>query len=449
MKAKVVTSQRYFRFSTLQLSYCKHPDTTMTLKRRSFLNLAALTPALALPQWSFARPQNDELPAAIRALKPMTDGIVPISREERQARIAKAQSLMQANKIDAVFLEPGTTMRYFLDFDFFTSERMVAAVIPAKGEITYICPKFEEGKVGELVKFGKEIRTWEEHESPYKVVAGILKDRGTPNNTVGIEERVRFFLFEGIRQEVSRLKFVLADPVTAGCRMFKSPAELALMQKANDITITAYKAVFDSLYEGMTQGDFNRLAVAAHRALGVSGSIGANFAEASAFPHGSSKPQKLKEGDIILADGGCTVEGYKSDISRTIVFGKPSARQMEVWNVEKEAQMAAFAAAQLGAPCEAVDAAARAVISKAGFGPDYKYFSHRTGHGIGMDGHEWTNLVRGNKTPLQEGMCFSNEPGIYIVGEFGVRLEDCFYMTASGPKYFTQPSPALDKPFAA
>lgn len=420
----------------------------MTLKRRSFLNLAALTPALALPQWSFARPQNDELPAAIRALKPMTDGIVPISREERQARIAKAQSLMQANKIDAVFLEPGTTMRYFLDFDFFTSERMVAAVIPAKGEIVYICPKFEEGKVGELVKFGKEIRTWEEHESPYKVVAGILKDRGTPNSTVGIEERTRFFLFEGIRQELPRLKFVLADPVTAGCRMFKSPAELALMQKANDITIAAYKAVFDSLYEGMTQADFSRLAAAAHRALGIPGSIGANFAEASAFPHGSSKPQKLKEGDIILADGGCTVEGYKSDISRTIVFGKPSARQVEVWNVEKEAQTAAFESARLGAPCEVVDAAARAVITKAGFGPDYKYFSHRTGHGIGMDGHEWTNLVRGNKTLLQEGMCFSNEPGIYIVGEFGVRLEDCFYMTASGPKYFSEPSPSLDKPFA-
>ncbi|MCS7019553.1 MAG: Xaa-Pro peptidase family protein [Cytophagales bacterium] len=419
------------------------------LKRRSFLNLAALTPALALPRWSSAHPQNDDLPAAIRALKPMTDGIVPISRQERQARIAKAQSLMQANKIDAIFLEPGTSMRYFLDFDFFLSERMVAAVIPAKGEVAYICPKFEEGKVSELVKFGNEIRTWEEHESPYKVVAGILKDRGTPNKTVGIEERTRFFLFEGIRKEAPRLRFVLADPVTAGCRMFKSSAELALMQRANDVTIAAYKAVFDSLYEGMTQADFSRLAAAAHRALGIPGSIGANFAEASAFPHGSSKPQKLKEGDIILADGGCTVEGYKSDISRTIVFGKPSARQLAVWNIEREAQQAAFEAAKLGAPCEAVDAAARNVIVKAGFGPDYKYFSHRTGHGIGMDGHEWTNLVRGNKTPLQAGMCFSNEPGIYIVGEFGVRLEDCFYMTDQGPQYFSQPSPALDKPFAA
>jgi Xaa-Pro dipeptidase len=420
----------------------------MALNRRSFLHTATLAPALALPNWSLAQPLDDELPPAIRALKPMTEGIVPIGREERLARIAKAQSLMQANKIDALFLEPGTTMRYFLDFDFFLSERMVAAVIPAKGEVAYICPKFEEGKVGELVKFGQEIRTWEEHESPYKVVAGILRDRGTPNQTVGVEERTRFFLFEGIRQEASRLKFVLADPVTAGCRMFKSPAELALMQRANDITLAAYRAVFESLTEGMTQDDFRRLAAAAHRALGASGSIGANFGQWSAFPHGSSQPQKLKEGDVVLADGGCSIEGYRSDISRTIVFGPPTSRQLQVWNVEKEAQTAAFAAAQLGVPCERVDAAARAVMAKAGFGANYERFSHRLGHGIGLDGHEWTNLVRGNQMPLQAGMCFSNEPGIYLVGEFGVRLEDCFYLTARGPQYFTQPSPALDKPFA-
>jgi Xaa-Pro dipeptidase len=412
----------------------------MPLNRRSFLNTAALAPALTLPNWSLAQAPNDELPPAIRALKPMTEGIVPISREERLARIAKAQGLMQANRIDAIFLEPGTTMRYFLDFDFFVSERMVAAVIPAKGEVAYICPKFEEGKVGELVKFGREIRTWEEHESPYQVVAGILRDRGTPNQTVGVEERTRFFLFEGIRQADSRLKFVLADPVTAGCRMFKSAAELALMQRANDITLAAYKAVFESLAEGMTQDDF--------RALGATGSIGANYGQWSAFPHGSSQPQKLKQGDVVLADGGCSIEGYRSDISRTIVFGQPTGRQSQVWAVEKEAQTAAFAAAQLGVPCERVDAAARAVMAKAGFGANYERFAHRLGHGIGLDGHEWTNLVRGNQAPLQEGMCFSNEPGIYLVGEFGVRLEDCFYMTARGPQYFTQPSPTLDKPFA-
>lgn len=421
----------------------------MNLNRRAFMGMAAMVPALSIPAWAANEQHPSDLPPAIKALKPMTDGIVPVTREERLARISKAQALMQTHKIDAIFLEPGTSMRYFLDFDFFLSERMVAAVIPARGEIAYVCPKFEEGKLGELVKFGQDIRTWEEHESPYKVVAGIMKDRGAPNSTIGVEERARFFLFDGIRKEMgSKFKFVLADPVTAGCRMFKSPAEIALLQKANDITLTAYKAVFASLFEGMTQADFRELASAAHKALGATGSIGANFGEASAFPHGSSKPQKLKEGEIILADGGCSIEGYKSDISRTIVFGKPSDRQQKVWDIEKKAQDAAFEAARLGVPCEQVDAAARAVIVNAGFGPDYQYFSHRLGHGIGMDGHEWTNLVRGNKTPLQEGMCFSNEPGIYIVGEFGVRLEDCFYMTANGPRYFTAPSPAIDQPFA-
>ena len=221
------------------------------------------------------------------------------------------------------------------------------------------------------------------------------------------------------------------------------------MQKANDITIAAYKVLFDSLYEGMTQADFSRVATEAHLALGAKGSIGANFGEWSAFPHGSSTPQKLKEGDLILADGGCKIEGYTSDISRTIVFGKPTARHTEVWNIAREAQQKAIElAAQQGTTCEQMDAVARGIVNKGGFGPDYKYFSHRLGHGIGLDVHEWTNLVRGNKTPLQEGMCFSNEPGIYIVGEFGVRVEDCFYMSASGPKFFSAPSPAIDKPFA-
>jgi Xaa-Pro dipeptidase len=420
------------------------------MKRRSFVQAAALTPALgavATPIWAQA-PPTDELPPAIRALKPMTDGIVPIGKDERLARLAKAQQLMQANQIDAVFLEPGTSLQYFLDFSFYQSERLVAAVIPARGEPAYICPKFEEDKVRELIKFGTEVRTWEEHESPYRAVVNLLKDRGLPNNRLAIEERTRYFLVEGLQREGGRLQLSLADVVTAGCRMFKSPAELALMQRANDITIAAYKAVFASLYEGMSQDDFRRLAAAAHKALGVTGSIGANFGPASALPHGSNQPQKLKQGDVLLADGGCTVEGYRSDISRTIVFGKPTARHLQVWNLEKAAQTAAFAAAQLGTTCQAVDAAARKVIAEGGFGPDYKYFSHRTGHGIGLDGHEWTNLVRDNQTLLQPGMCFSNEPGIYITGEFGVRIEDCFYLTSQGPRYFSQPSPAIDQPFA-
>ncbi|RZS95849.1 M24 family metallopeptidase [Cecembia calidifontis] len=429
--------------------YFSENHTAMKLKRRSFVKWVSLSPALAMPAFACSRPEKQDSKSTSKPVQPLNLSIEPISRDERLARLAKAQQLMQEQKIDALFLEPGTSMKYFLDFDFFLSERMVAAVIPAKGDIAYICPRFEQDKVEELVKFGNKVLTWNEHQSPYALTAKLLRDLGTPNQKVAIEERCRFFLYDGIKNETSRINFVNGDGVTAGCRMYKSPAEIALMQAANTATLEAYKILFNSLEEGMTQYDFRDIASEAHSKLGFRGSIGANFGEWSAFPHGSSKIQKLKPGDIVLADGGCTVEGYQSDISRTIVFGDYNDRQKEVWEVVKEAQSAAFELAkQAGATCEQMDAAARSVIDKAGFGPDYKYFSHRLGHGIGMDGHEWTNLVRGNSTPLQAGMCFSNEPGIYIVGEFGVRLEDCFYMTENGPQYFTQPSPAIDKPFA-
>jgi Xaa-Pro dipeptidase len=238
--------------------------------------------------------------------------------------------------------------------------------------------------------------------------------------------------------------------VTAGCRIYKSPAELALMQKANDITIEAYKAVVPLFHEGMTKGELSALATMAHKALGVDGSIGANFGESSAFPHGSIQPRDLREGDIVLMDGGCQVEGYHSDISRTTVFGQPTQRQIDVWNLELEAQSAAFAAAQVGAPCEAVDAAARRVLEDAGFGPGYKIpgLPHRTGHGIGLDVHEWTNFVKGNETPLAPGMCFSDEPMIAIYGEFGIRQEDCLYITEDGPRFFTEQSRSITDLFA-
>jgi len=387
-------------------------------------------------------------PAAIAQLQPMHDGVTPISDEERKQRIAKAQALMEAQGIAALFLEPSTSMQYFLDLDFWKSERMVAAIIPAKGDPIYICPAFEEGKISELIKFGNEIRVWQEHESPFKLVADLVKGIA-PSGKLAIEERTRFFLVNGIRKAAAGLEIVSGDPISAGCRMYKSAAELELMQHANRVTIAAYKAVVASLYEGMTQHDFREMAITAHKALGYSGYISANFAEASAFPHGSSKTQYLKEGDVVLMDGGCSVAGYRSDISRTIVFGKPNERQRSVWEIERQAQDAAIAAAVPGAPCEAVDAAARSIIEQAGFGPGYRYFSHRVGHGIGMDGHEWTYLVKGNTTPLQPGMCFSDEPGIYIEGEFGVRLEDCFYMTEDGPVFFTEQSPSIEQPFAS
>lgn len=408
--------------------------------------------AAILPAVSGCESPANETPASspIENLKSLTEGVTPISLDERKARIEKAQRLMTENKIDAIYLDGGTTMEYFTGIRWGNSERMMAAIIPAKGDVKYVGPHFEEERLRELMKLGTDLRVWEEHESPYKLVAGIFKDLGIRTGRIGMEERVRFFLFDGIRKEASHLEYLSADAVTIPCRMFKSPAEIALMQKANDITLQAYKAAAAMLKEGMTQQEFAGLISQAHSKLGARGGAFVSFGEYTAFPHGSSVPQKLKAGDVVLFDGGCSVEGYASDITRTIVFGEPTKRQREIWNLEKEAQAAGFAAAKLGDPCENVDIAARKVITDAGFGPDYKLpgLPHRTGHGIGMDGHEWGNMVLGNKQPLAPGMCFSIEPTICIYGEFGIRLEDCAYMSEEGVKWFTQPSEAVDKPFA-
>jgi len=393
--------------------------------------------------------QRQQVPDLIQRLRKMTAGIVPISDDERKGRIAKAQRLMAEQKIDAIYLEPGSSMFYFTGMRWGTSERMFAVVIPQRGELAWVCPKFEEERARELIKFGNDIRTWEEDESPYRRVAQIFRDRGIRSGRIGIEERVRFFLFDGIRQAAPRLEFVSATPITAGCRMFKSAAEIALMQKANDLTIVAYRATWATMRDGMPQDEFTNNCATAFRNLGVQGGVFCSFGKYTAFPHGSSTPQTLEEGDVVLMDGGCSVEGYQSDITRTFVFGKPTQRQRDIWDLERKSQDAGFAAAKIGAPCEAVDAAARKVITDAGFGPDYKVpgLPHRTGHGIGLDGHEWTNFVRGNKTPIQPGMCFSDEPTIVIYGEFGIRLEDCLYITEKGAKFFTNQSPSIDKPF--
>ena len=386
----------------------------------------------------------------LAGLKPMTEGISPITVEERQGRIEKARALMTENDIAAIYLEAGSSLFYFTGVRWGQSERMMAAVIPAKGEIAYVCPAFEEARLRELIIFGDDVRAWEEDESPYELVAAIFRDRGITSGRIGIEESVRFFLFDGVRKEAPHLQFVSADPVTIPCRAIKSPAEIALMQRAMDITVEAYQVCLSLLREGMSQEEFTANSAAAYKALGVEGSISCQFGEGTAFPHGSKEPAYLKEGDVVLMDGWCTIEGYHSDISRTIVFGEPARWQRDVWNLEKQAQAAAFAAAQVGVLCEEVDAAARKVIIAAGFGPDYKVpgLPHRTGHGIGLDIHEWYHLVRGNKVPLAPGMCFTNEPMIVIYGEFGVRLEDCMYITEDGPRFFTQPSPSIERPFA-
>src|SRR5215813_4660307 len=376
----------------------------MCTDRREFLRLSAGIAGLSLLGSEFntnAADQQREIPPSIRCLSRMTGGVVPISADERLARIANAQRLMAQNKIVAIYLEPGSSMFYFTGMRWGTSERMFALVIPARGDIAWICPKFEEERARELIKLGNDVRTWEEDESPYRRVVEIFRDRSIRTGRIGIEERVRFFLFDGIRQAAPRLEFVSATPVTAGCRMFKSPAEIALMQKANDLTLIAYRATWATMREEMPQAEFANNCATAFRNLGVQGGVFCSFGKYTAFPHGSSTPQTLHEGDMVLMDGGCSVEGYQSDITRTFVLGKPTPRQRDIWNLERKSQDAGFAAAKVGAPCEAVDAAARKVISDAGFGPDYKVpgLPHRTGHGIGLDGHEWTNFVRGNKTP--------------------------------------------------
>ena len=372
----------------------------------------------------------------------------PITDEERRARIEKARRLMVENGIDAMVLEGGTSMFYYTGVRWGNSERTFAVVIPARGELAWVTPGFEEQRARELIKFSTDVRAWQEDESPYKVVAGILRDRGATGK-VGIEERLRFFVYDGIRQEMPTLQFVSATPVTAGCRIIKTAAEIALMQHASEITLQAIGATFTSLKEGMTTQQVSDIAAAATRKLGGKSDGGlVIFGKYTAFPHGSVQPQKLREGDVVLIDTGCTVEGYVSDITRTSVFGKPTQRQRDVWEIEQRAQNAAFAAAQVGATCESVDAAARKVITDAGFGPDYKVpgLPHRTGHGIGLDGHEWTNFVRGNTTRLAPGMCFSDEPTIVIYGEFGVRHEDCLHITDAGPKFFNPQSRSIEQP---
>lgn len=378
----------------------------------------------------------------------MLAGVQPIAQDEYEARIEKARRLMVQAGIDAVYLEGGSSLLYFTGLQWGRTERMTAAILPARGEIVYICPTFEEERLRQSARVGQEVRTWHEDESPCRLVAQALSDRGV--KTLGMEQQVRFFFYEGIRQAARGVDFVLADAVTVGCRAVKSAAEIALMQVAMDITAKAYQRAISQLRVGMSQGECRANAAAAFRELGTGGGIDFQFGPASALPHGSREPQQLREGEIVLMDGGCTVEGYHSDISRTIVLGEPTAKQREMWDLEKASQAAGFVAAQVGAPCEAVDAAARKVIVDAGLGPEYELpgLPHRTGHGIGLDVHEPENMVRGNTTPLAPGMCFTIEPMIAIPGEFGVRIEDCAYITEDGPRWFTEPSPSMEQPFA-
>lgn len=382
----------------------------------------------------------------------MRDRANPITVDERRARVEKARRLMAQEKIDALMLCQGTSLVYFTNIRWGGGERLFAAVVPRTGKPFVVCPDFEEARAREQLErgpFGADagVLTWHEHESPYAVVARGLKDRGLATGRLGVEETVKFVFSDGVAQAAPGVKVVSGTPITAGCRIVKDAHELALMRLAAEVTWKAYKAAYESLKEGMTQEDFARLVSAAHTQQGFQGGAGVQVGEYSALPHGSIQPQVVREGSILLIDGGCNVEGYVSDISRTFVLGKPIEKMRQVFAIERRAQDAALAAARPGVACEAVDAAARKVIIDAGYGPDYTYFTHRVGHGMGMDGHEWPYLVRGNTLLLAPGMTFSDEPGIYIPGEFGVRLEDDMVITETGAELFTPQSDSLEKPF--
>ena len=422
----------------------------MPMTRRRLLQLSGAATFRSLGSESLAAPvgagPSEAVPPAIAELKPMTEGVSPISLDEHKARLARAQNLMAEEGLDAVLLASGTSLAYFTGAEWGSSERFFGAVLTREGEPAWVTPAFEKARALEQIRIGSDVRAWEEHESPYALVAGILRDRKAAGR-IGIEETMPFVFADGMARALPAGQVASATAVTAGCRVIKDAHEIALMRRAGEITLRAHRAVFASLKEGVTQAEASRLCAEAHRRLGMPGGSLVLFGADAAFPHGTTRPQPLKAGEVVLMDGGGRLHGYSSDITRTGVFGAaPTGRQCEVWDVVRRAQEAALKAARPGAECQAVDAAARTVIVDAGFGPDYRYFTHRVGHGIGMDGHEWTYLVRGNATKLRPGMCFSDEPGIYIPGEMGIRHEDVIFITEAGAEGMTKWTRSPEEP---
>ena len=426
------------------------------ISRRRFLELGSVAGGIAItPNALGASTQNSNdssLPPSIARLQSRKSEAKPITLEERGQRLDLARKLMAENSLDAIVLMEGTTLRYFTGMRWWGGERMFALVLPAKGNAFYVCPGFEEGRAREQIANAPggdnpDVRIWQEDESPYQRVAQGLKERGLSTGKIGMEETMRFVFVDGIAKAAPQATLSSATPVTAGCRMVKSEHEIALMRLASHVTLAVYEAVYQSLKEGMTQADVGNLIDTAYARTGFPGEASVMVGEYTAFPHGSRTPQVLREGTIIMIDDGCTVEGYQSDITRTFVLGKASDKMKSVFDIVHRAQSAALAAARPGVECGSIDAAARKVVTDGGYGPDYKYFTHRLGHGLGMDGHEWPYLVRGNTKKLEANITTSNEPGIYIRGEFGVRLEDDMHVTENGAELFTPQSPSLEDPF--
>jgi len=406
--------------------------------RRNFLQGTAASSALLLtarPQMSQAQSPAESLPPAFANLKPLANRVLPIPADEFKSRLAQAQKKMAEAQppYNALFLAQGTSLYYFTGIRWGLSERLLALVIPQNGEPILVVPGFEEGRLREKLKFPIEVRTWQEDQSPTKIAAAALADRNIRTGQVGIEETVGFSFFDHFRSAASGFNCVSADPITIACRAHKTPHELELMRQACDATFDVFTAVFASLKEGLSQDDLGHLVEAGFAKMNLRGGALTLIGESAALPHGTLRPRTLKPGDVVLIDGGCTLEGYESDITRTGVLGTPTKKVQEVFEIVRRAQDAALDAARAGKLSGTVDDAARAVTIKAGYGPDYKFFTHRLGHGIGLDGHEHPYLVRGSTTLLEASMTFSNEPGIYIPGEFGLRCEDDMVITPDGP----------------
>ena len=409
------------------------------VSRRTLLGAAGVAGALAFA----GAPAG----AQDSGLTSLTTKAQPISLDERRGRVAKAQGLMARRGWGGLLVESGSTLEYFTGAQWRRSERTTAAIIPTTGEPIIVCPFFEAPSVRETLVLG-EVRTWDEADSPFEVLAGALRDRGGAGKPLAVEGTTRFFVLDGVRRAAG-VEIVSGDAVVRACRLHKSPAELALMQTANDVTIAALREVHGAVRAGMTTADIAALMDAATKALGGDGEFSLVLLnEASAFPHGSKQSQAVREGSVILMDCGCAVHGYQSDISRTWIQGAPTPKQRKVWNTVKRGQEIALETAKIGVPAGAIDDAVRRYYESEGWGPGYRLpgLSHRTGHGIGLDGHEDAYLVHGDTTPLEPGMCFSDEPGLYIPGEFGIRLEDCWHVTQDGPKLFTGLAKSIDDP---
>ena len=406
--------------------------------RRDFLCASAASAALVALRTDL---QTSSVPPQFSVLKPLGGRIHPITPDEFRARLARAQELMsQLNpKFDALILGPGTSLYYFTGIHWGLSERLLALVVLRAGEPILISPAFEEGRAREQLRFPMRVRVWQEDESPTRLIATALADRNIRSGRVGIEETLPFTFYDQLRAAAPAFEYVSADTITITCRARKSTHELELMRLACEATIDVYRQVFASIKEGMSEQDIARLVSAGFTKMDLRGGALVLLGASAALPHGTKQPQKLKEGDVILIDGGCTVEGYESDVTRTGILGKPTENMLRAYDAVRKAQVVALDAARTGKLSGSVDEAARAVITSAGFGPDYRFFTHRVGHGIGLDGHEHPYLVRASKTVLEPGMTFSNEPGIYIPGEFGIRCEDDMVIASDGPAQLLTP----------